>query len=55
MPDCSALGMPPANVAAVAQQESGFRPYAIRDEMTDRSHYPATREAAEALAARLMA
>ena len=47
--------MLPANVAAVARQESGFHPYAIRDETTDRSHYPATREAAEALAARLTA
>ncbi len=54
-PDCTAPGMPPANVAAVAQQESGFHPYAIRDETTDQSHYPATREAAEALAARLTA
>jgi type IV secretion system protein VirB1 len=54
-PDCTALGMPPANVAAVARQESGFHPYAIRDETTDRSHYPATREDAEALAARLTA
>ncbi|MGD9617771.1 MAG: transglycosylase SLT domain-containing protein [Alphaproteobacteria bacterium] len=54
-PDCTAPGMPPANVAAVAQQESGFHPYAIRDETTDRSHYPATREDAEALAARLTA
>ena len=54
-PDCTAPGMPPANVAAVARQESGFHPHAIRDETTDRSHYPATREAAEALAARLTA
>jgi len=54
-PDCTAPGMPPANIAAVARQESGFHPYAIRDETTDRSHYPATREAAEALAARLTA
>jgi type IV secretion system protein VirB1 len=54
-PDCTAPGMPPANVAAVARQESGFHPYAIRDETTDRSHYPATREDAEALAARLTA
>ena len=52
-PACTAPGMPPANVAAVARQESGFHPYAIRDETADRSHYPATREAAEALAARL--
>ncbi len=54
-PDCTAPGMPPANVAAVARQESGFHPYAIRDEKTDRSHSPATREAAEALATRLTA
>ncbi len=53
MPDCTAPGMSPANVAAVARQESGFHPYAIRDETTDRSHYPATREEAEALATRL--
>ncbi|MGE3280026.1 MAG: transglycosylase SLT domain-containing protein [Alphaproteobacteria bacterium] len=54
-PDCTAPGMPPANVAAVARQESGFHPYAIRDETTDRLHYPTSREAAEALAARLTA
>ena len=55
MPACTVPGVPPVNVAAVARQESGFHPYAIRDETTDRSHYPATREAAEALATRLTA
>lgn len=52
-PECTAVGMPPANVAAVARQESGFHPYAIRDETTNRSHHPETREAAEGLASRL--
>lgn len=52
-PECTVPGMPPENVAAVARQESGFHPYAIRDENTGRSYYPDTREEAEALAAQL--
>lgn len=54
-PACTAPGVPPANVAAVARQESGYHPYAIRDETTDSSHYPATRDEAETLATRLTA
>lgn len=55
LPDCTVPGMPPENLVAVARQESGLRPYAIRDERTDRSYYPNTLEEAEALATRLTA
>lgn len=54
-PACTASEVPAANVAAVVRQESRFHPYAIRDETTDRSYYPDTREDAEALAVRLTA
>ncbi|WP_368040677.1 MULTISPECIES: transglycosylase SLT domain-containing protein [Roseicella] len=47
--------MPAENVAAVARQESGFHPLAIRDEQTDRSYFPETLEAAETLATSLTA
>ncbi|TCZ54564.1 transglycosylase SLT domain-containing protein [Roseicella aquatilis] len=38
-------------LAAVAERESGFRPFAIRDEATGESLFPATRAAAVAIAA----
>lgn len=38
-------------LAAVAGQESGFRPFAIRDEATGESLFPATRAEAVAIAA----
>lgn len=38
-------------LAAVAEQESGFRPFAIRDEATGESFFPATRAEAVAIAA----
>jgi len=37
----------------VARQESGFHPYAIRDETTKQSHYPTTSEEAATLASSL--
>ncbi|MDT8315419.1 transglycosylase SLT domain-containing protein [Roseomonas mucosa] len=38
-------------LAAVAERESGFRPFAIRDETTGESLFPATRAEAVAIAA----
>jgi type IV secretion system protein VirB1 len=49
-PACTAAGVPPADVAAIARTESGFHPYAIRDETTNRSLFPETADAAEAIA-----
>jgi len=37
-------------LAAIAEQKSGFRPYAIRDERTGESLFPATRAEAERIA-----
>jgi type IV secretion system protein VirB1 len=37
-------------LAAVAERESGFRPFAIRDEATEESLFPATRPEAVAIA-----
>jgi type IV secretion system protein VirB1 len=47
--------MPVETVVAVARQESGLNPYAIRNERTRTSHFPATLAEAEALATRFEA
>lgn len=52
---CPAPGLPVELLAAVAQQESGLHPFAIRDERDNRSYYPGTAQEAEELAERLTA
>jgi type IV secretion system protein VirB1 len=54
-PACSVPGMVPAFWPAVVRQESGYDPLALHDDTTSRAHYPASADAAEALAIRLMA
>ena len=54
-PECTVPGMPPETTVAVAQQESGFHPHAIRDERTGRSYFLDSRDEALSLATRLTA
>jgi type IV secretion system protein VirB1 len=54
-PACSAPGVPPENVVAVAQQESGRDPLALHDDTTGTSYHPPSVERAAAIASTLLA
>jgi type IV secretion system protein VirB1 len=54
MPACSAPGMVPEFWPAVVKIESQRDPFALHDDTTHQSYYPASADLAEAIAVRLM-